>query len=125
MRLSDPPSRHELDELFSLTCSQALACGWLVVTNPLPAESLPLEAYGDLVADARAGGCRTLVDLSTPRLDSALEGEPDLVKINDWELAEFVVGPVSTPELMLDAAKRVQAAGARNVVITRGEQSAL
>ncbi len=57
MSLSDPPSRHELDELFSLTCAQALACGWLVVTNPLPGESLPLEVYRDLVADARAGGC--------------------------------------------------------------------
>ncbi len=38
MKLSDPPSRHELDELFSLTCSQAIACGWLVVTNPMPGE---------------------------------------------------------------------------------------
>jgi hypothetical protein len=33
--------------VFSLTCAQALACGWLVVTNPLPGESLPLEVYRD------------------------------------------------------------------------------
>jgi 1-phosphofructokinase len=125
MKLSDAPSRHELDELFSLTCSQALACGWLVVTNPLPGESLPLEVYGDLVADARSGGCRTLVDLSSPRLDSALASEPDLVKINDWELAEFVRGPVSTPELLLAGAQRLRDAGARSVIVTRGELPAL
>jgi len=125
MSLSDAPSRHELDELFSLACAQALACGWLVLTNPLPAESLPLEVYRDLVADARAGGCRTLVDLSSPRLDSALEGEPDLVKINDWELAEFVCGPVSTPELLLAGARRVRERGARSVIVTRGELPAL
>jgi 1-phosphofructokinase len=125
MKLSDPPSRHELDELFSLTCSQALACGWLVVTNPLPGESLPLEVYGDLVADARSGGCRTLVDLSSPRLDSALASEPDLVKINDWELAEFVRGSVSTPELLLAGAQRLRDAGAQSVVVTRGELPAL
>ena len=125
MSLSEAPSRHELDELFSLTCAQALACGWLVLTNPLPAESLPLEVYRDLVADARAGGCRTLVDLSSPRLDSALEGEPDLVKINDWELAEFVCGPVSTPELLLAGARRVCERGARSVIVTRGELPAL
>jgi len=125
MRLSDPPSRHELDELVSRACAQALACGWLVVTNPFPAESLPLEVYGELVADARAGGARTLVDLSSPRLDSALGGEPDLVKLNDWELAEFVRGPVSTPELLLSAARRVRDRGARCVVVTRGEQPAL
>ncbi len=125
MTLSDPPSRHELDELFSLACSHALACGWLLVTNPLPGEALPLEVYGDLVADARAGGCRTLVDLSSPRLDSALASGPDLVKINDWELAEFVRGPVSTPELLLAGAQRLHDAGARSVIVTRGELPAL
>lgn len=74
--LSDPPSRHELDELVSLTCAEAIVDGWLVVTNPLPADALPLELYGDLVADARANGARTLVDLSSPRLESALRGSP-------------------------------------------------
>ncbi len=125
MSLSDAPSRHELDELFSLTCAQALTCRWLVITNPLPGESLPLEVYRDLVADARAGGCRTLVDLSSPRLDSALEGEPDLVKLNDWELAEFVKGPVSTPELLVAGAHRLRERGARSVIVTRGELPAL
>ncbi len=125
IKLSDPPSRHELDELFSLTCAHALASGWLVVTNPLPAESLPLEVYTNLVADARAGGARTLVDLSSPRLEEALAAEPDLVKINEWELAEFVRGPVSTPELLLASARRLRDAGARSVVVTRGELPAL
>jgi 1-phosphofructokinase len=45
--LSDPPSRHELDELFSITCAEAIADGWLVLTNPMPADALPLEIYGD------------------------------------------------------------------------------
>ena len=124
MTLSDPPSRHELDELFSLTCAEALACGWLVVCNPIPAEALPLELYGNLVADARANGARVLVDLSSPRLDSALEGGPDLVKINDWELAAYVRGPVSEPDQMRAAAERLHAAGAQSVIVTRGEQPA-
>jgi 1-phosphofructokinase len=123
--LSDPPSRHELDDLLSLTCVEAIADGWLVVTNPLPADALPLECYGDLVADARAGGCRTLVDLSTPRLGSALRGEPDVVKLNDWELAEYVAGPVSKPPQLLAAAQRLRERGAGAVIVTRGERSAL
>jgi 1-phosphofructokinase len=121
---SDPPSRHELDALFSLTCAEALACGWLIVANPMPAEALPLSVYGDLVADARANGCRTLVDLSSPRLDSALAGGPDLVKINDWELAAYVRGPVSEPHQLRAAAERMRDAGARSVIVTRGEQPA-
>jgi 1-phosphofructokinase len=122
--LSDPPSRHELDDLFSRTCSEAIACGWLVVTNPFPADSLPLELYRDLVADVRANGCRALVDLSTPRLDLALEAEPDLVKLNDWELAEIVNGPVSGSALRT-AAESLRERGARSVIVTRGEQPAL
>ncbi len=125
MRLSEAPSRHELDELFSLTCSQALACGWLLVANPFPGESLPLEVYGDLVADSRSGDCCTLVDLSSPRLDSALRGEPELVKVDDWELAEYIRGPVSTPERMLGAARLLQERGARRVLVTRGALPAL
>ncbi len=123
--LSDPPSRHELDELFSITCAEAIAAGWLVLTNPMPGEALPLEVYGDLIADVRASGCRTLVDLSTPRLDSALRGEPDLVKLNDWELAEFVSGPVSEPAQLRAAAQRLREAGAKAVIVTRGELPAL
>lgn len=122
---SDPPTRHELDALFSLACAEALACGTLVVANPMPGASLPNDVYGDLVADARANGCRTLVDLSSPRLDSALAGRPDVVKINDWELAGYVRGPVSEPRELLAAAERVRAAGAARVVITRGEQPGL
>ncbi|HZL48380.1 MAG TPA: PfkB family carbohydrate kinase [Solirubrobacteraceae bacterium] len=123
--LSDPPSRHELDELFSITCAEAITEGWLILTNPMPGDALPLEIYGDLIADARANGCRTLVDLSTPRLDSALRGEPDLVKLNDWELAEFVRGPVSEPAQLRAAAQRLCDQGARAVIVTRGEQPAL
>jgi 1-phosphofructokinase len=123
--LSDPPSRHELDELFSIACAEAIAGGWLVIANPLPAEALPLEVYGDLVADARTGGARTLVDLSAPRLNSALRGEPDLVKLNDWELAGYVSGPVSEPAQLHGAAQRLREQGAGAVVVTRGEQPAL
>jgi 1-phosphofructokinase len=123
--LSDPPSRDELDELFSLAIAEGVSCGWLVVTNPMPAESLPLELYRDLVADARAGGCRTIVDLSSPRLDSALRGGPDLVKLNDWELAEFARGPVSEPGELHSAISALRDRGARAVVLTRGEKPAL
>jgi 1-phosphofructokinase len=125
MTLSEPPTRHELDELFSLTCAEAIACGWLIVTNPMPGSALPLEIYGDLVADAKTNGCRTLVDLSSPRMDSALRGRPDVAKLNDWELAEMVRGGVSEPAQLLAAAERLREMGADTVIVTRGEQPAL
>jgi 1-phosphofructokinase len=121
---SDPPSRHELDDLFSVTCAAALTSSALAVCNPWPGDALPLEVYANLVADARANGVPVLVDLSTPRLESALEGRPDLVKINDWELAQYVKGPVDGPRLRT-AAELLLERGAGAAVITRGGEPAL
>jgi 1-phosphofructokinase len=121
---SEPPSRHELDDLLSVTAAAALNSAVLAVCNPWPGDLLPLDVYGTLVADARASGVTVLVDLSTPRLDSALEGRPDVVKINDWELAEYVVGPVDGPRLRT-AAELLLERGAGAAIVTRGGEPAL
>jgi 1-phosphofructokinase len=123
--LTVPPSRHEVDDLFSVTCAAAIDAAALVVCNPYPAEALPLEIYGSLVADVRANGTPVLVDLSSPRLDSALEGGPDLVKINDWELAGFVSGPVDTRERLRAALQRLHERGAGTAIVTRAGEPAV
>ncbi len=120
-----PPSRHEVDELFSTTVAAALDAGALALCGPYPGEALPLEIYGNLVADVRANGTPVVVDLSPPRLDSALEGEPELIKINDWELAKYVEGPVNGQERMLAAARRLLEKGAGAAIITRAEEPAM
>jgi 1-phosphofructokinase len=97
----------------------------LAVCNPYPGEALPLDVYGNLVTDARANGVPVVVDLSSPRLEAALEGGPDLVKLNEWELAEFVFGPVSEPDELRAAAQRILDRGADTVVVTRAGDPAL
>ena len=124
MSWTAPPTRHELDDLCSRCIASALDGGVLVICNPWPGDALPLEVYANLVSDARANGTPVLVDLSTPRLDAALEGKPDLVKLNDWELAEYVSGPVNPPDELAAAARRLLAAGAGTVVVTRGGEPA-
>jgi 1-phosphofructokinase len=120
-----PPSRHEIDELFSSTVAAALDSGVLALCGPYPGEALPLEIYGNLVADVKANGTPVIVDLSPPRLESALEGGPDLVKINDWELAGYIEGPVDTDERLRAAAQRLLDAGAKAAIITRAEEPAM
>jgi len=120
-----PPSRHEIDELFSSAVAAALDCGVLAVCGPYPGEALPLEIYGSLVADARENGTPVVVDLSPPRLNSALEGGPDLVKINDWELARYVEGPVDTAERTRAALQRMLDAGAGAAIVTRAGEPAM
>jgi 1-phosphofructokinase len=120
-----PPSRHEIDDLFSATCAAALDADVLALCGPYPSEALPLEIYGNLVADVRDNGTPVVVDLSPPRLDSALEGKPDLVKINDWELASYIEGPVDTDARMRAASERLLEAGAGAAIVTRAEQPAM
>lgn len=120
-----PPSRHEIDDLFSVTCAAALDSNVLALCGPYPGEALPLEIYGNLVTDVRTNGTPVIVDLSPPRLNSALEGKPDLVKINDWELASFIEAPVDTEARMRAAAERLLDAGAEAAIITRAEEPAL
>ncbi len=120
-----PPSRHEVDDLFSVSVAAALDCDLLAVCGPYPEEGVPLEIYRGLVADVKANGVPVIVDLSSPRLDRSLEGKPDLVKINDWQIAGYVNGPVDTEERMLAAMEKVQAAGAQSVIVTRAGDPAL
>jgi 1-phosphofructokinase len=119
------PSRHELDDLVAGAVAVALESNVLAICNALPGDLLPDEVYGELAADVRANGCPVIADLSSPRLDAVLPARPDLVKLNDWELAEYVQGPVDPPDLLLAAARRVHEAGARSVLITRGGEPAL
>jgi len=120
-----PPSRHEIDDLFSVACAAALDADVLALCGPYPGEALPLELYGNLVADVKENGTPVLVDLSPPRLDSALEGGPDLVKINDWELAKYIEGPVDGAERMRAAMERLLEAGAGAAIVTRAEEPAM
>jgi 1-phosphofructokinase len=119
------PTRHEVDELFSITCAAAVDSDVLVVCNPFPGDDIPVELYADLVADVSQNGTAVLVDLSSPRLDAALEGRPALAKLNDWELAEFVRGPVSPNAELNTALQRLVYEGASAAVVTRGGESAL
>ena len=122
----EAPSRHECDDLVAATTAAALECDLLAICNPFPGDTVPLEAYGDLVANVRAAGIPVIADLSTPRLDHVLAYEPDLVKLNDWELAVVRPRPGrQASSRLLGAASGCATRRPTNVVVTRGEQPAL
>ena len=123
--LAAPPDRHEADELVAATTVAARESGLLALCNPYPGDAMPLEAYVNLVTNARAAGVPVIADLSTPRADAAAGAGADLVKLNDWELAELVRGPVDPPHLLRAAAQRLRELGAANVLVTRAGDPAL
>ena len=121
----EPPSRHEADELVAATTAATLECIVLAICNPYPGDALPIDAYGALVTNARGAGVRVVADLSSPRIEAAAAARPELVKLNDWELAAFTRGPVDTPERLRGAAERLRDLGAANVLVTRAGDPAL
>jgi 1-phosphofructokinase len=120
-----PPSRHEADELVAATTAAALESDVLAICNPYPGDAMPLDVYGSLVTNARASGVRVIADLSSPRIEATAAADPELVKLNDWELAEYVLGPVDTPQRLRAAAEKLRKLGARNVLVTRAGDPAL
>src|SRR5512139_474063 len=121
----EPPSRHEADELVAATTAAAMESDLLAICNPYPGDAMPLDVYGNLVANARAAGVRVIADLSSPRLEPTAAAKPELVKLNDWELAAYVAGPVDTPQRLRAAARKLRDLGARNVLVTRAGDPAL
>ena len=119
-----PPSRHEVDSLVSAACAAALDSGTLVVCNPYPADIVPQETFSKLVTDAQVNDVDVIVDLSSPRLECALEGKPDVVKLNEWELGEFFRASAQAEETRFEAVSRLRDAGARSVLVTRGGEAA-
>ena len=76
---SDPPSRHEIDDLFSVTVAAALESEVLVVCGRSAARMrCRSRSSSNLVADARAGGTKTIVDLSPPAPEQRARGRPRL-----------------------------------------------
>lgn len=123
--VADPASRHEADELVAATTAAALECELLAICNPFPEDAVPLEVYGNLVANARGAGVRVVADLSSPRIEAVAGAGAELVKLNDWELAASIRGPVDTPERFRAAAGRLRELGASNVLVTRAGNPAL
>ena len=114
------PQRHEVDDLVAATCAAALDSAVLVLCNPFPAEGLPEEVYETLAADVRAAGVPVIVDLRRRDWTACFPTGPISSKLNDWELAEYVRGPVDGPRA-LDGARRLLEAGARAVAVTRAD----
>jgi len=86
----------------------------VVLSGSLP-PALPVDAYADLIAAARARGTRTILDCDGPALTAALPARPDVVKPNRDELQRAT----GTRDLRRGAQTLLDA-GASAVVVSDG-----
>lgn len=97
---------------------------WLVLSGSVPA-GVPADVYAKLLERVRHRGVRTLLDTSGDALKNALPCGPDLIKPNLEELDALVGGAPRNPAGIAACARELQAAGAKDILISCGAQGAV
>ena len=121
----EPLARHDLDELYSVTLREGLRSGLVILSGPAGTEALPADTYRRLSADLREGGARVVVDLAGERLQAAVEGGVDVLKVSDDELAaDGLVEDDSTAGVM-QAMRILHRQGADAVIVSRASEPLL
>ena len=97
----------------------------LVLAGSIPAD-LPKDIYEQIMRLVAGKGVRTVVDATGELVLKVLAYHPFLIKPNHEELGEFFnLPPLKTTKDIVAAARRLQAMGARNVLVSRGADGAI
>lgn len=96
----------------------------LVLAGSVPG-SLPSDIYERMLARLAGRGMRFVVDAEGALLRSVLPYRPFLIKPNRAELAGLAGRALCTDAEIEEAARSLQAAGARNVLVSLGGEGAL
>ncbi len=97
---------------------------FLILAGSIP-PSLPSGIYMDILSMLDGRGIRFVVDAAGELLTKVLEFKPFLIKPNKQELEEIFSCRVEKPGDCLVCAKRLQAMGASNVLVSLGGDGAL
>lgn len=123
----DPPlSRHELDELYAATLREAMGAAVVLLSGPAGDEVLPADTYRRLAADLGAFDCLVMVDLAGERLDHALRGSIDIVKVSHEELLDDGrLDDEGDEGAIVAAMHRLRSEGAGAVIVSRESEGVL
>lgn len=122
--VGDPIARHQLDELYGAVIREGMRSHVVILSGPADDGALPADTYRRLAADLREAGCTVVVDLAGDRLDAALQGGVDVLKVSDEEMRAHGLEDDSArgvAEAMLSLRSR----GARTVIVTRAAEPLL
>lgn len=115
----DPLSRHDLDELYGITLREGIESDVVLLSGPAGDGVISPDVYRRLAADLREHDCTVIIDLAGDRLDAALEGGVDVVKVSHEELLADGRITDDTVDEILAAMRRLRSDGAGTVIVTR------
>lgn len=111
--------RHELDALYELTLTEGLTHGRVLLSGPQEDRALPAEIYRRLAADLSANGCKVTADLAGDRLEAALAGGLELVKVSHEELLDDGRAKSDDAGELVKAMHGMREEGAATIVVSR------
>lgn len=112
--------RHTLNGLFQRATPPQV----IVVAGSLP-PGIDSHRFAELLTSLKGYDVPLWVDTSGPALLSAIATQPDAVKPNETELADWAGGTLETDAQRLAAAKRLHASGIKNALISAGSDGVL
>ncbi len=122
---SAPLTRHASDALYSVALATGLDADVILLTGCQPTDVVDSTLYQRLAGDLRTNGKLVIADLTGAPLKAALAGGIDLLKLSEEELLAEQLAKSSSDDDLVAAAQRLQAAGAAQVVISRGARPAI
>ena len=97
---------------------------WVVLAGRLN-PGADVNTYRDMAQFVRDRGAYVAIDGSGPEFRAALEIQPELIKPNQFELAELVGRPLKTIQDVIDAAREVIDGGVEQVLCSLGKDGAI
>lgn len=117
-------SKEVLNELLQTLDGLDLQGSWVVLAGRLN-PGADVNTYRDLAQFVRDRGAKVAIDGSGPEFRAALEVKPDLIKPNQFELAELLGRPLKTIHDVIAAAREVIAGGVEQVLCSLGKDGAI
>ena len=96
----------------------------LILAGSIPS-SMPEDSYEQIMKRMDGKGILTVVDATKNLLVNVLKYHPFLVKPNNYELGEIFQTVLKTSDEIVEAAKKLQQMGARNVLISMAGDGAI
>lgn len=96
----------------------------LILAGSIPS-SMPEDSYEQIMKRLDKKGILTVVDATQNLLVNVLKYHPFLVKPNNHELGEIFQTVLETSDQIIEAAKKLQQMGARNVLISMAGDGAI
>ena len=97
---------------------------WVVFAGKLNPGADP-NTYRDLAKFVKSRGAKVAIDGSGPEFLAAIEAKPDLIKPNQFELAELVGRSLNTFSDIVAASREINKRGVKQVLCSLGKDGAI